>query len=100
MAKEVDADLPVLLHLRAQLCVELPNSGRVVHWHDYPVSLPLVLCRKHQQDAMRANWEGLVAGTDDSVDERSEHIRARYAVGEKPIPESQSRLSNSPVDIY
>jgi hypothetical protein len=56
------------------------------HWHTNPAPLPLVLYRNHQQDSMRANWEGLVAGTDDSVDERSDHMRAGYAIGDKPVP--------------
>jgi hypothetical protein len=35
---------------------------------------------------MRANWEGLVAGTDDSVDESSERMGAGYAIGDGHIP--------------
>ncbi len=35
---------------------------------------------------MRANWDGLVAGTDGSVDERSELMGAGYAMGDGPIP--------------
>ncbi len=45
------------------------------HWHEDPVPPPLVLYRKYQQDAMLATWEGLVAGTDDSVDLRSESMQ-------------------------
>ena len=55
-------------------------------WHADPVPLPLALYSKHQQDALRANWEGLVAGPDGSVDERSECMGAGYAIGDKPIP--------------
>ena len=57
------------------------GSGSPSDWHQYdfhlhvdPVSLPLVLNRKHQLDAFRANWEGLVAGTDGSVDDHSERM--------------------------
>jgi hypothetical protein len=32
----------------------------------------LLVHRNHQQDAARLSWEGLVAGTDGSVDERTE----------------------------
>ena len=35
---------------------------------------------------MRANWEGLVVGTDGSVEERSERMGAGYAIGGKPNP--------------
>ena len=35
---------------------------------------------------MRANWEGLVAGTDGSIDELSNHMGAGYTIGYKPIP--------------
>ena len=35
---------------------------------------------------MRASREGLVAGTDGSVDERSERIGAGYAIGDQRIP--------------
>ena len=31
MPRATDADLSVLLHLRAQLCVELPGKSRGVH---------------------------------------------------------------------
>jgi hypothetical protein len=142
MLKNADADLPDLLHLRAQLCIELPGKSRVVHkdgcweeaqwdtfpahfktqlwhtpgsptlkhrmatsasklrqhlnrwesrqydfhWHEDPVPPPLVLYRKYQQDAIRATWQGLVAGTDGSVDLRSERMGAGYAIGDGPIP--------------
>ncbi len=44
---------------------ESPQHG--FHWHEDPVPPPLVLYMKYQQDAMRATWEGLVAGTKASV---------------------------------
>jgi hypothetical protein len=56
------------------------------HWHEDPVPPPLVLYRKYQQDAIRATWQGLVAGTDGSVDLRSERMGAGYAIGDGPIP--------------
>ena len=37
-------------------------------------------------DATRLSWEGLVAGTDRSVDERTECMGAGYAVGGDVIP--------------
>jgi hypothetical protein len=45
--------------------------------------------RNHQQDAAaaaRLSWEGLVAGTDGSVDERTECMGAGYVVGGDVIP--------------
>ena len=56
------------------------------HWHNAPVPLTLELHRKHQQDALRYRWTGLVAGTDGSVDESSEKMGAGYAIGDAPIP--------------
>ena len=46
----------------------------------------LLVHRNHQQDAARLSWEGLVAGTDGSVDERTECMGAGYAVGGDVIP--------------
>ena len=54
------------------------------HWHDDPPAL--VLYRGHQEDAMRADWEGLVAGIDGNVDESSERMGAGYAIGDGHIP--------------
>ena len=42
--------------------------------------------RNHQQDAARLSWEGLVAETDGSVDERTECMGVGYAVGDDVIP--------------
>ena len=56
------------------------------HWHVDPVPLALKLHRKHQQDALRFSWVGLVAGTDGSVDIPSEKMGAGYVVGDAPIP--------------
>ena len=56
------------------------------HWHGDPVPPALLLYRSHQQDSLRANWDGLVAGTDGSDDERSERMGAGYAMVDGPIP--------------
>jgi hypothetical protein len=57
-----------------------------LHWY-YGVTSPnLLLYRQHQQDALRHGWDGLVAGTDGSVDERAEWMGAGYVVGEDPKP--------------
>jgi ribonuclease HI len=64
------------------------------HWHDSPVPLALELHRKHQQDALRHRWTGLVAGTDGSVDESSETMGAGYAIGDAPLP---IRVLSAPV---
>ena len=56
------------------------------HWHENPVPLPLQYHRQQQQDAMRHSWEGLVAGTDGSVDLRTERMGAGYIVGTAPVP--------------
>jgi ribonuclease HI len=46
----------------------------------------LLVHRNHQQDAARLSWEGLVAGTDGSVDERTECMGAGYVVGGDVLP--------------
>jgi hypothetical protein len=40
----------------------------------------------HQQDSMRWGWDGLVAGTDGSVHERTEHMGIGYVVGIDCVP--------------
>ncbi len=63
------------LHLR-----EYPQYE--YHWHDDPVPWALELHRKHQQDALRLTWVGLVAGSDGSVDVPSEKMGAGYVIGD------------------
>ena len=45
---------------------------------------------------MRASWDGLVAGIDDSVDERTERmpVGVGYAIDDNPIP---LRVLSAPV---
>ena len=56
------------------------------HWCASPVPARLNLYRQHQQDALRYSWDGLVAGTDGSVDLRAELMGAGYVVGADPVP--------------
>ncbi len=51
------------------------------HWCANPVPPLLLIHRQHQQDALRHSWTGLVAGTDGSVDERTEAMGAGYVLG-------------------
>jgi ribonuclease HI len=46
----------------------------------------LLIYRKHQQDALRHSWDGLFAGTEGSVDERTEVMGAGYVLGADPLP--------------
>ena len=46
----------------------------------------LLLHRQNQQDALKHNWDGLVAGTDGSLDERAERMGAAYVLGAGPDP--------------
>jgi hypothetical protein len=46
----------------------------------------LLLYQQHQQDAQRHCLDGLVAGTDGSVDERSERMGAGYVLGDQSEP--------------
>ncbi len=62
------------------------NLRYAFHWgHDRPPPL-LIAHRAHQQDAIRWQWEGLVAGTDGSMDERTECMGAGYAAGNGVVP--------------
>ena len=56
------------------------------HWREGPIPPRLLLHRQHQQDALRYGWAGLIAGTDGSVDERTERMGAGYVVGTDPEP--------------
>jgi hypothetical protein len=46
----------------------------------------LLVHSQHQQDVLRHCWDGLVAGTDCSVDERTEVMCAGYVLGADPLP--------------
>ncbi len=46
----------------------------------------LLVHRQHQEDALRHSWDGLVAGTDGSVDEHTEVMGAGYVLGADPLP--------------
>ena len=61
------------------------NLRYAFHWEHHQAPLLLLVHRNHQQDAGRLRWEGLVAGTDGSVDERTECMGAGYAVGDDVI---------------
>ncbi len=46
----------------------------------------LLIHRQHQQDDLWHTWTGLVAGTNGSVDERTEAMGAGYVLGADPEP--------------
>ena len=56
------------------------------HWCEHAVPARLQYYRQHQQDALRYSWDGVIAGTDGSVDEKTESMGAGYVVGVDPIP--------------
>ncbi len=58
------------------------------HWNEDPVPPRLLIHRRrqHQQDALRHGWDGLVAGTDGSIDVRTERMGAGYVLGADPEP--------------
>jgi hypothetical protein len=61
------------------------------HWCEDPVPPLLQIHRNHQQD-------GLVAGTDGSVDERTEHMGTGYVVGDDRVPLNRAlMILSSPV---
>ncbi len=55
------------------------------HWSEDPTPR-LLVHRQHQQDALRHSWDGLVAGTDGSVVERTEVMGAGCVLGADPLP--------------
>jgi ribonuclease HI len=57
------------------------------HWCEDAVPARLQYYRQHQQDALRYSWDGVIAGTDGSVDERTESMGAGYVVGVDPTPD-------------
>jgi hypothetical protein len=68
-----------------QLLNHFGSQRYALHWYEGMTPPNLLLYRQHQQDALRHGWDGLVAGTDGSVDERAEWLGAGYVVGEDPI---------------
>jgi hypothetical protein len=54
------------------------------HWCDNPAPPRLLIHRQHQQDALRHSWDGLVTGTDGSIDEHTEVMGAGYVLGVDP----------------
>ena len=56
------------------------------HWSMGPTPPRLLHYRLNQQDALRHSWDGLVAGTDGSVDVRTEQMGAAYVLGTDPDP--------------
>ncbi len=54
-------------------------------WSEDPTPRFLIHLQ-HQQDALRHSWDGPVAGTDGSVDERTEVMGAGYVLGAGPLP--------------
>jgi hypothetical protein len=54
------------------------------HWDEDPTPPRLLIHRQHQQDPLRHSWDGFVAGTDRSVDERTEVMSAGYVLGAEP----------------
>jgi hypothetical protein len=47
------------------------NMLYAFHWGHGLAPPSLMVHRNHQQDALQLRWEGMVAGTDGSVDERT-----------------------------
>jgi len=56
------------------------------HWCADVVPPRLQYYRQHQQDALRYTWDGPIAGTDGSVDVKTESMGAGYVVGVDPVP--------------
>ncbi len=79
--------VPAVQPITMQQFLERWESTRYAfHWCKDPVPRLLQVHRNHQQDSMRWGWDGLVAGTDGSVDERTEHMGTGYVVGNDRVP--------------
>ena len=78
---------PELLPATVQQLLNCDETQRYAfHWYDGEAPPTLLLYQKHQQDALRHSWDGLIAGTDGSVDERTERMGAGYVLGADPAP--------------
>ncbi len=64
------AAVPAVQPIAMQQFLECWESTKYAfHWCEDPVPPLLQVHRNHQQESMRWGWDGLVAGTDGSVDE-------------------------------
>ena len=72
--------MPILPVFQLLVQQHLDRGGYAFHWNTDPVP-PRLQLHLHQQDALRHSWEGLVAGTDGSVDERTEQMGGAYVLG-------------------
>ena len=68
------------------MCLFLRCHRYAFHWGEDPTSPWLLIHRQHQQDALRHSWDGLVAGTDGSVDECYAVMSAGYVLGTESQP--------------
>ena len=61
-------------------------AARRYDFYKHPEPLPIRLClyRKHQQDRLQFEWSGFVAGTDGSVQYKTERMGAGLVVTEGP----------------
>ncbi len=60
--------------------------GYAFHWGHVLAPPSLMVHLNHQQEALLLRWEGMVAGTDGSMDERTECMSAGYVVGDAEAP--------------
>ena len=65
---------------------QVEHLRNAFHWRESPIPPRLLLHHPHQQDALRHGWDGLSAGTDGIVDERTERMGAGYVLGTDPEP--------------
>jgi hypothetical protein len=75
---------PELLPQNVQQLLNCGETQRYAfHWYEgvFPPNLQVLLYRQHQQDTLRHGWDGLVAGTDERADERTERMGSRIRSG-------------------
>ena len=82
---ELQQDLTLCPEAVQQHLSQVEHLRYAFHWQEGPIPPRLLLQRQHQQDALRYGWEGLIAGTDGSIDEQTERMGAGY-VGTDPEP--------------
>ena len=73
----------------------ITTAARLLRTYIYITGMPFedpvppdsyLIHRQHQQDALRHDWDGLVAGNDGSVDVQTVRLGAGYVLGADPNP--------------
>ena len=106
MPRATDADLSVLLHLRAQLCVELPGKSRVVHkdgcweeaqWDTFTAHFKTQLWRTPGPQTLEHN---MVTSASELRQHPDRWMRHQYDFHWHDDPTSSATLQESPTGLF